>query len=59
MENERECDWCEKPMEKPFWANIFREFCSLECTNNYLESEGFERIDAPCESAAVKPECRD
>jgi len=50
------CNTCEKEMEKPFWQNLLKAFCSLKCTNQYLESEGFETITAAGQSANLKPE---
>ena len=54
----RNCSCCEKECEEYYWENIFKGFCSLACTNEYLESEGFETISGPDESAPVKPEYR-
>ena len=50
-----QCDCCEQEMETPFWSNLVRSFCSLECTNDYLESEGYLPISGPGESARVNP----
>lgn len=53
------CDWCEEDKGKIVWRNLMRQFCSIECTNKYLDSEGFEQISDPSQSAAVKAEYRD
>ena len=45
------CDRCGDTMVKPFWQNIVRAFCSLSCTNKYLQSEGFMPIKIESESA--------
>lgn len=52
------CDNCDKEMDKPYWSNIFRDFCSLECTNKYLWSEGYNHISGPNESATIRQEFR-
>jgi hypothetical protein len=49
------CDRCGNTMIKPFWQNLVRAFCSLSCTNDYLQSEGFMPIKSESESAEVDP----
>ena len=53
-----ECSWCDKQCGEFYWENIFRGFCSLECTNKYLDSEGYMPITGPGEDAQIKPEYR-
>ena len=53
------CDWCDEPCEKYVWQNLVKGFCSLECTNEYLQSEGFETISRSDESAALQKQNRD
>jgi len=52
------CNWCGGEVNEYFWENLFKGFCDLECTNNYLESEGFNPINSQDESSLVKDEYR-
>jgi len=50
------CFQCEKESDK-LYPRGFKEFCSLECMNEYLESEGFlpvDSVDTP--HAEINPE---
>ncbi len=36
-----QCSWCRKDSGKIVWENLVKQFCSKDCANEYLESEGF------------------
>ena len=43
------CSMCEEVIEgKPPFANLVKEFCSSDCANAYLESEGFTHRVSSC-----------
>jgi hypothetical protein len=50
------CYTCGRIIKKSWWANLTKDFCSKDCTNKYLESEGFYPIINPNESAKVRRE---
>jgi hypothetical protein len=56
MKEKKTCFMCEEEVEEYYWENIVKDFCSLECTNEYLEMEGFNPISNPNESSQVKDE---
>ncbi len=53
------CDNCGKDFGVVYWSNLTKQFCSLDCTNQYLEAEGFDPISGPGESSQVREEFQD
>lgn len=50
-----QCSWCEQTFEgEYYWQNIAKGFCSLDCTNEYLENEGFNPISSPNEISKIQ-----
>ena len=52
------CNNCKKEVKQYWWENLFKGFCSKECTNEYLESEGFNPIETKDQSATIKEKYR-
>lgn len=51
MSDRELCSWCNLEMDEPYWQNLVKSFCSLECTNEYLRGEGFKPIEGPSQSS--------